>query len=89
MRMNTSTTKQSRRNSIVIDGISESPDESWSESEKKLRGILTGKMKIDQRHIEIEQGSCWPVMMGKRPRPMVVKLLRHKDKLTPSCFELC
>lgn len=41
--------KQSRRNNIVIDGIPESPEESWSEAEKKFREILGGKMNIDQK----------------------------------------
>lgn len=76
---------QSRRNNIVIDGIPESPDESWSDSEKKLREILSGKMKIDQKHIEIERahriGRPLADGDGKRPRSMIVKLFRHKDKL--------
>lgn len=75
---------QSRRNNIVIDGIPESPDESWSDSEKKFREILSEKMNIDQKHIEIERahriGRPLADGEGKRPRSMIVKLFRHKDR---------
>lgn len=75
---------QSRRNNIVIDGIPESPDESWADSEKKFRGILSEKMKIDQKLIEIERahriGRPSNDGEGKRPRSMIVKLCRYKDR---------
>lgn len=77
---------QSRRNNIVIDGIPETPEESWSDSEKKFREILSGKMKIDQKHIEIERahriGRPLADGAGKRPRSMIVKLARYKDRQT-------
>ncbi len=76
---------QSQRNNVTVDSIPESPSESWSDSEKKFREILSGKMKIDHKHTEIECAHCTGKLLcrndSKKPSPMVVKLLRYKDKL--------
>lgn len=75
---------QSLRNNIIIDGVDESPNEKWTETEEKFRSLLSEKMKIDHQHMEIERArrSGKPVSMGNKPRPIAVKLLRHKDKLS-------
>ena len=41
-------------------------------------------MQIDHRQIEIERAhhSGKPASMSNKPRPITVKLLRHKDKLS-------
>lgn len=74
---------QSRRNNILIDGItSDHAEESWAETENKVREMLTTKLKLDANTIQIERAH----RMGKfktdlsRPRTVVVKLLRYKDK---------
>ncbi|CAH1239564.1 Hypp5317 [Branchiostoma lanceolatum] len=74
---------QSRRNNIIVDGIPDSKEESWEESEQKVRVMIKEKLKLDPRKIEIERahrnGRFQP---GERPRPIVAKLLRFKDRLT-------
>lgn len=72
---------QSRRNNILIDGVPDNKQESWSQCEKKVREILKDKLKLDPLKIEIERSH----RNGKyqedgRPRPIVAKLLRYKDK---------
>lgn len=78
------TENHSKRNNIIVDGIAESPNEKWAETEVKVRSLLSEKLKMDHRQIEIEcvHRSGKPVPMGNKPRPITVKLLRHKDKLS-------
>ncbi len=74
---------QSRRNNIVIDGILESANEKWSDSEDKVKKLLSEKLQIDPREIELERAhrSGKPSPSSTRPRPVIVKFLRYKDKL--------
>lgn len=72
---------QSRRNNILIDGVPDNKQENWSQCEQKVREILKDKLKLDPLKIEIEHAH----RNGKfqedgRPRPIVTKLLRYKDK---------
>jgi hypothetical protein len=74
---------QSRRNNMV-DGIAESPHETWTESEDKVREIISEKLKMDHRKIEVELSHRTGKLttgQGDRPRPIVVKFLRFKDKV--------
>ena len=55
------------------------PHETWTESEDKVR-----KLKMDHRKIELEHAhrSGKPTTgPGDRPRPIVVKFLRFKNKI--------
>ena len=40
---------------MVVDGIAESPHETWMESEDKVREIISEKLKMDHRKIEVER----------------------------------
>ncbi|XP_049897457.1 uncharacterized protein LOC126388379 [Epinephelus moara] len=72
---------QSRRNKIVIDGIPEAPGESWADSEEKVKDMLKKKLQL-QREIEVERAhrTGKPEAARERPRSIVVKFLRFKDK---------
>lgn len=73
---------QSRRNNVIIDGIKESEGEKWSDSEDKVRKLLKEKLKLDPLKIEIERAHrTGRIPSSTRPRPIVVKFLRFKDKL--------
>lgn len=71
---------QSRRNNLIIDGIDESPGENWTETEEKVEKVLKDKLQM-QKSVEIERAHRTGKPGGReKPRPIVVKLLRHKDK---------
>jgi len=76
---------QSRRNNIIIDGIGESVSENWSDCEGKVKKLLSEKLQIDHRRIELERahrtGKPSSSLPSTRPRPIVAKFLRYKDKL--------
>ncbi|CAM4611528.1 unnamed protein product [Leuciscus chuanchicus] len=74
---------QSRRNNLIVDGISEERGESWDVSEKKIKDMLFSKMGLNDNNIEIEQAHrIGQHQEGGRPRQIIVKLLRFKDKQT-------
>lgn len=73
---------QSRRNNLIFEGLQESSNETWAESEDKVRKLLVGKLELGQQDaIEMERAhrTGKPDSNGK-PRPVVVKFLRFKDK---------
>lgn len=72
---------QSRRNNLVIDGIAELPGETWADTEEKVRSVILEKLQL-QRDIEMERAhrTGKPVAGGERPRPIVVKFSKHKDR---------
>ena len=76
--------EQSRQGNIVVVGIAESPHETWTASEDKVRKMITEKLKMDNTKIDVErthrtrQPTTGP---GDRPRSIVVKFLRFKDKV--------
>lgn len=72
---------QSRRNNLVFEGINESPNETWAETEEKVNIILNEKLNF-QHKIEMERAHRTGKPRGDRPRPIVVKFLRHKDRST-------
>jgi phage I-like protein len=39
---------------MVVDGIAESPHETWMESEDKVSEMILEKLKMDHRKIEVE-----------------------------------
>jgi hypothetical protein len=72
---------QSMRNNMVMDGIAESPNETWMESEEKVREIMSEKLKMDHKKIEVEcahRTGQLTTDLGDRPRPIVVTF---KDKV--------
>lgn len=72
---------QSRRNNLVIDGITESPGETWADSEEKVKRVVSEKLQL-QREIEVERAhrTGKPVPGSDRPRPIDVKFFRYKDR---------
>ena len=69
---------------MVVDGIAESPHETWTEPEEKVREMINEKLNLDHRKIEVEsaQWTGKPTTgPGDRPRPIVVEFLRFKDKV--------
>lgn len=75
------TEAQSRRNNLVFDGIIETPGETWADTEEKVKNILVDKLKL-QLDIEVERAHRTGKSMAAntRPRPIVVKFLRFKDR---------
>ncbi|KAI8518185.1 hypothetical protein Bbelb_042020 [Branchiostoma belcheri] len=74
---------QSRRNNIVIDGIVDDNNrETWADTEVKVRDMLTKNLKMEAKDIEIERAHRNGAYNKENPRPrqVVVKLLRYKDK---------
>ena len=49
---------QSRRYNLVIDGIEETPGETWTDSEEKVKGVfmeklqLQGMMEVERAHVQ-------------------------------------
>ncbi|KAJ4935517.1 hypothetical protein JOQ06_017049, partial [Pogonophryne albipinna] len=72
---------QSKRKNLIIDGIPESPGESWEESEYKVRELLRTELQMDEERIEVERAHRMGNGRGAdKPRQIVVKFLRFKDK---------
>ena len=45
---------QSRWNNMIVDRIAESPHETWTESEDKVREMITEILEMDHKKIEVE-----------------------------------
>ena len=62
---------RSRRNSLCIDGIEETPNETWEDCEIKIQELIKNKLKINE-HIEIDR--CHRLLKKKnqnRPRTII------------------
>ena len=70
---------QSRRNNIIIDGILESPSETWSETETKVQDLLQSKLSFSEKP-HIERAHRIGSHRTSRHRPVVVKFQRYKDR---------
>ena len=68
----------SRRNNIRIDGIKEHDKESWEECERRVHLML--KERLDIENVEIERAHRAGRKTRNKPRTIVCKLLRFKDK---------
>jgi hypothetical protein len=69
---------------MVVNGIAESPDATWMESEDKVRETISEKLKMDHRKNEVERAhrtGKHTTGPGDWHRPIVVKFLRFKDKI--------
>ena len=67
-----------RRNSIRIDGIKEHNKESWEECERRVHLML--KERLDIENVEIERAHRAGRKSRNKPRTIVCKHLRFKDK---------
>ena len=68
----------SRRNNIRIEGIKEHNKESWEECERRVHSML--KELLDIENVEIERAHRAGRKNRNKPRTIVCKLLRFKDK---------
>ncbi len=72
---------QSRRNNLLIDGVPDSKSESWRDTETLTKKVLSDHLKIDSKLIEVVRAyRTGKYDQAGRPRSIVVKLLRYKDK---------
>ncbi|XP_065645853.1 uncharacterized protein LOC136076306 [Hydra vulgaris] len=69
---------RSRRNNLRIDGIKESENESWVESECKVHKLF--EECLDIKNIKIERAHRSGPRDVNKHRPIVLKLLNYKDK---------
>lgn len=73
---------QCRRNNLVINGLGpDKEDETWDETEAKVQAMLATQLKIETS-VEIERAHRNGKFRGnkEKPRTVVIKLLRFKDK---------
>ena len=79
---------QSRRSNLIFEGIrEESADESWAESEKKVKDLLEQKLGLS-RDIELErvhriarkEDAAGPIRGSPKPRAIIAKFIRFKDR---------
>ena len=73
---------RSRRNNLRIDGINESVNESWNESEQKVSEMFANKLGLNNIVIErAHRGNLSKHQKDmKKPRTIILKLLSYKDK---------
>ena len=74
---------RSRRNNLCFEGIEEKyGNETWEESEQKIKGLISTTLKINTDDMIIERAH----RVGKKkstaekPRPIVAKFLNFKDR---------
>ena len=75
----------SRRNNLRVDGILETPGETWEDCEEKLQQVFQEKLGFECP-IEIEQAHRTPSRQnntnnGNSPRTIIYNLLRYKYKV--------
>ncbi|XP_065645515.1 uncharacterized protein LOC136075987 [Hydra vulgaris] len=78
---NTDLENRSRRNNIRVDGLKDSPGESWSDCEKSVKKIFTNNLKISTEIIAERAHRVGSYKEDKTPRTIVVKLLNYQDKI--------
>ena len=70
---------RSRRNNLRFDGLTEDTNETWDDCERKIQKILSDKLEITE-DVEIERCHRMGKRKGNRPRTIIYKFLRFKDK---------
>ena len=66
---------QTRRNYLVVDGIPETHNESWKETEGKVRCVINEKLHLDSSQMVIERPHRTgnpSGYSGNRPRPILI-----------------
>ena len=69
---------QSRRDNLKFYGLSEEMNESWEQSETKIRNYISSELGMDDTNIKIERAHRLP--SRSRPRPIIAKFSYFKDK---------
>ena len=77
---------RSRRNNLRFNGIQEETnDETWEESEKKIKKLLTKRLGLNEEDFEIERahrtGNKFQRDGQKRTRTIIAKFLSYKQKV--------
>ncbi|XP_065640541.1 uncharacterized protein LOC136073104 [Hydra vulgaris] len=70
---------RSRRNNLRIDGLKESPGESWEDCEKEVKKFFNNQLKIS-KEVVIERAHRIGQKKDNKPRTIVLKLLNFHDK---------
>ena len=70
---------RSRRSNLRFDGISENEEESWEETEKKIKDMVKDKMKI-LKNVEVERAHRVRRKEIGKARTIVAKFKDYKDK---------
>ena len=70
---------RSRRNNIRFDGQTKNPNETWDDCERKVQDVLLNKLNIEG-NIKIDRCHRFEKRRGSRPRTIVCRFLRFKDK---------
>lgn len=68
---------RSRRNNIRVDGIVDGKSESWEESERKVKNLLSDRMGID---VHIERAHRTGTFNKNKQRTIVCRLYDYKQK---------
>ena len=73
---------RSRRNNLRIDGVNESENESWKDTEQKTLEIFENRLGLKNIVIErAHRGRKSPYQKNtERPRTIILKLLNYQDK---------
>lgn len=72
---------QHKRNNIIIDGLEEEKGENWNDVEHKVQKMLSSNLGLDTTKIEVDRAHrVGHYEVGGRPRRVMVRLIRHKDK---------
>ena len=69
---------QNRRSNLIIHGIPDSKNETWEETESKLKTFLKQDLDIDADDVSFERVHRLPSYA--EVRPVIAKLTRYKDK---------
>lgn len=69
---------QSRRENLKFYGIEDDRNETWEESERKVRQYLSDELQIDETNIQIERAHR--IASKSTPRAIITKFSYFKDK---------
>jgi len=70
---------RSRRNNLCFDGIEESLNESWRETEAKVKELLANQLNLENDMV-IERAHRVGAKKEGKNRPIVCKFLNYKDR---------
>ena len=70
---------QSRQNNILFEGIPESPNETWDDTEAKVHDLLKSKLGFTEKP-DIERAHRIGAFRTSQQRPVIVKFNRYKDR---------
>ena len=68
-----------RRNNLHFDGLTVDPNETWDNCERKVLNVLLNNLNIES-NIEINRCHRFRKRRESRPRTIVCRFLRFKDK---------